>query len=205
MSSNITMLSYEEAEVNLQEKIIAMLPKSEIIRVWTPKDRIYTEDELCKLYTVYNIFVNISQDKKGTVKINPFEDVSFGINFKDVHFHSGLMPSVENKLRSWGKSSADAIANFFFHRNELFTGKVRFDLLTSTKADFILPNINFSTNVYLYRTIVAAKMSHRKDDFDEDPDRILRSYIEDWQEDMLFEQEHTAAVRKANGIDDDTT
>ena len=187
MSSEI---SFDAMQIEIQENLIKLINNkvsSPRIRFLAPDERIHTDDELCEMYDVYNIFVDITYSSKRGAK--PLLEIYLGKDFGlEAPRKLGLSFEIQKHLRAWGRNAANTLSIYFLERDCYYLGKMRIDLITEDKENFCIPNLYLNTNIFLYENIVQANSSHNKDD-DDDPLRIpIEKYVNEKMEDRAMAQ-----------------
>lgn len=196
MSSEI---SFDAMQTEIQENLIKLIKdkvSSPRIRFLAPDERIFTDDELCEMYDIYNIFVDITYSSKRGAK--PLLEIYLGKDFglvSPIKLH--LSFDIQKHLRSWGRNAANTLSLYFLERDCYYLGKVRIDLITKDKENFCIPNLYLNTNIFLYENIVQANSSHNIDD-DNDPLRIpIEKYVNEKIEDRAMAQAFSFNLKNA--------
>lgn len=189
-----SIISLEEMQTIVQDEYIKLISDkvtSPLISFWQASERI-TEEEMEQQYKIFNIFCYITHFSKKCQKTK--FNVKIGRDFDLEILGSRLDYEVEKALRSWGRDAAVVLDSYFTtHYEKCYIGKLRFDLLTKDKENFVIPNFRLETNIYLYPSIAEANASHRKNDDYEDPSRIsFKTFVEERLEDKLFSESYRA-------------
>ena len=188
MSSEI---SFDAMQIEIQENLINLIKdkvSSPRIRFLAPDERTLTDDELCEIYDIYNIFIDITYSSKRGAK--PLLEIYLGKDFGlEAPRKLNLSFEVQKHLRAWGRNAANSLSLYFLERDCYYLGKMRIDLITADKENFCVPNICLNTNIFLYENIPNANSSHKKEDTDYDPSRVsVEKYVNEKIRDRTMAQ-----------------
>lgn len=196
-SKNIHIPSFEEMETMIQDELINLIKEKVShpqIRFWEVNERKDDDEIEAEFPTIYNLFVNIKQTSKKN-KHNEIKIV-LGKDFSEALFGLDLPDKTIAFLKTYARSVAKVLSNYFRERDSLYLGKIRLDIITKDKENFIIPNLTLIQNIYLYNSVVKANMSHNRIN-EEDVDRIpYTEYVSSRIEDFFAELRFSAVLQK---------
>ena len=149
MNENVSNASsIKEVAFQIQESIISLIRanvESDYVRIWTPEERIFNDDELRKKYEIYiveNFFTYKKQAKKPLVEtLLTKEDENTSIDLYNTIFIR-LSNESAGRLKNWSRKAANVIRTYLEDRYSVFLRETNFFFLPDeNKENFIVPNI----------------------------------------------------------------
>lgn len=191
MNSNKIALSFDEAQSEIEEKIIALIKKDAIcprLHFWSSEER-KSEDEILEehdhIYYVKEVFKYKKEAKRPSI-----------ISEVGVHYTATTREMLNEgafKLRTdtvadlkiWSKKAAKIVANFFKQQNGYFLTEIRFDFIPANKENtkFICPYLPLE-NVFFSKDLKDARLRN--------PIK-LQKYLEIYLSDMIALDAYIAA------------
>lgn len=197
MSSTANIPSFEEMETMIQDNLIELIKanvENPRIRFWEPYERI-PEEEILRTYpVVYNLNIYVKyaakKNKKNTISI------TIGKDFRDAIWGTILSNDAKSALRAFGRAATKVLYQHFIDKYSIYLGKIRFDLLTLDNENFMIPNIELESNIFMYNSILDANTSHDK--YDEEDTKLIpyKEFVEARREDYIAQLEFAEMLKQ---------